>query len=78
MANKAQPCIIALDRIDLFSFIGALKKHKQVKVTGLGIFYLKHVNKRSVYIPGTTKKVTIKSRNKITFSPTQKLKDQLV
>lgn len=46
----------------------------KVKVAGLGIFEIRNIKERLGYDMRTKERITIKSHNKISFRPTQKLK----
>lgn len=49
----------------------------KVKVGGLGIFEIKGIKERLGYDMRSGKRITIKAHNKVSFRPTQKLRDKV-
>ncbi len=75
MANIRHKSIIKLNDTQFFDLLTTeLLKHGLVKVTGLGVFKLKHMKARSCYIVGSNKMGKIDSRVKLSFLPTKSLK----
>lgn len=76
MANVKQRTIL---KFKDDSFVQQLQKlltsSGKVKIVGLGIFEIRHIDEREGYNVGNGQRIVIPAHNKVVFRPTKKFKD---
>lgn len=77
MTNKKQKVILKVDDSFLDYIKDNLKEHGKVKITGLGIFELKHFKGRVGYNVATKTKEQFPPYSRVVFRSSQTLKNAL-
>jgi len=76
--QRPQKAIMKFKNDDfVVSLIKTLIETGKVKVTGLGIFEIRHLKPRKSYNPWTKEDIIIPARKKIGFKPEKKFKDAI-